>query len=555
MINVQKLANDAPLDTLIQYVASLPHAIIFDGHSNHHDSQYSLLTACPESIQVLQRTIHHRSNQPRSNQQEVLFQHLQGRPIFKPNEDPGPADPCEQGSVLKDPLLKDYTFEKVSQCQSSYQAARQYKNTLDAIYSHIQPFSESLTNGNSMPPHLPFIGGLMGYLSYDFGCAYNNIQRCASSAKDNKRQYKQPKHDLSINDPHINLNSHHSTMSLAEVGLYSWAIIEHHPSGQRLLIINKSLMSPTIRTWLNHWLSCIHTGEDKQSSCVHFSDTPFSLTSRFGQSIGFESYQDAFTKLKGYIQAGHCYQTNLTQRFSAQCKGPLAQAFIHIKQSAQSPFMGLFQGKNTTLLSLSPERFVKCHGRSVETKPIKGTCKRSKNPKEDQKLALDLQKSIKNQAENVMIVDLLRNDLAINCLPGSVKVPKLFALESFPNVHHLVSTIQGTLKPESTPLDLLFDAFPGGSITGAPKNRAMEIIDELETHPRGPYCGSLFYLSTDGNMDSNILIRSFVQQGQHLYCWAGGGIVSDSEVHSEYQESLDKVQLFIDTLESRYLAV
>lgn len=581
MINIQKLANNVPLDTLIQHIASLAHPIIFDGNPKHPDSQYSILTACPESIQVLQRSVQHPSKEQEPNQQKPLYQHLKGRPIFNLVKDNSTKvtvekDHTPKDSAPKDSAPKDYAFESLCEFQTSHKAAQQFKKALDDIYSDIRPFSEAqthfpeaeasypetqtpypeaLAHGNPKQPQLPFTGGLMGYLSYDFGCAYKDIRGSFSSAKDNQSPCNKSTQALFINqnsplatDP----NSPHSTISLAEVGLYSWAIIEHHTSRQRYLMINKDLISPSIRTWLNHWLSSIDKNEHRRDSSVNLETNRFSLTTKFCQGIGFESYQNAFSKLKDYIQAGDCYQTNLTQRFSAQCKGSLTQAFVQVKQSAQSPFMGLYKGKNATLLSLSPERFIQCQGPLVETKPIKGTCKRSKNIEEDQKLALTLQKSIKNQAENLMIVDLLRNDIAINCLPGSVKVPKLFALESFPNVHHLVSTILGTLKPERTPLDLLFDAFPGGSITGAPKNRAMEIINELETHPRGPYCGSLFHLSADGNMDSNILIRSFVQQGQHLYCWAGGGIVSDSEVNSEFQESLDKVQLFINALESCY---
>ncbi len=158
--------------------------------------------------------------------------------------------------------------------------------------------------------------------------------------------------------------------------------------------------------------------------------------------------------------------------------------------------------------------------------------------------------SLKDRAENLMIVDLLRNDIGRNCVPGSIHVDRLFELESYPTVHHLVSTITGELLPDRGASELLRDCFPGGSITGAPKRRAMEIIEELEPHTRQAYCGSLFYISADGRMDSNIAIRSLLRDGDHIHCWGGGGIVADSDWELEYQETWDKVGRFIEALET-----
>lgn len=184
----------------------------------------------------------------------------------------------------------------------------------------------------------------------------------------------------------------------------------------------------------------------------------------------------------------------------------------------------------------------------METKPIKGTRPRSDSPVIDQQNRESLMNSGKDQAENLMIVDLLRNDLGRTCVTGSIKVDKLFAIESFPNVHHMVSTVSGHLKPDTDNLTLLTNAFPGGSITGAPKHRAMEIIAELEAANRGFYCGSLIRVDVLGGMDSNILIRSLVAADGQISCWGGGGIVADSTCEQEFQEIRDKVGIFLSLL-------
>ena len=192
-------------------------------------------------------------------------------------------------------------------------------------------------------------------------------------------------------------------------------------------------------------------------------------------------------------------------------------------------------------MSLSPERFLKVSARHVETKPIKGTMPRYQDKIKDQESAKTLLNSTKDRAENLMIVDLLRNDLSRTCLPGTVKVPRLFALESFSNVHHLVSTVTGTLSEKYSSLDVFQHCFPGGSITGAPKIAAMKIIESLEPQRRSVYCGSIFYCDIFDNFDSNITIRTFFADKNQLYCYAGGGIVYDSDCDKEYDETWAKV--------------
>jgi para-aminobenzoate synthetase component 1 len=281
-----------------------------------------------------------------------------------------------------------------------------------------------------------------------------------------------------------------------------------------------------------------------------WSDKPFGLRDMFSSNTSKQDYINRFNRTQAYIQQGDCYQINLSQCFSAQYTGAPINAYTALSKACPTPFSGYMRNMHDThILSLSPERFISFDGHKLESKPIKGTRPRGKNAEEDAALAIELKNSPKDRAENLMIVDLLRNDLSKHAIAGSVKVPKLFDIEHYPNVHHLVSTVTAEIKPSSTPLTVLLDAFPGGSSTGAPKKRAMEIIDELEPVNRSFYCGSMGYISLTGKMDSNIMIRTLICQNGTIKCWGGGGIVADSEVESEYQESITKVKILLDTLE------
>lgn len=253
-------------------------------------------------------------------------------------------------------------------------------------------------------------------------------------------------------------------------------------------------------------------------------------------------YEQSFAKLKDYIYAGDCYQANLTQRFEAKSSLDTTdyfRLFLNTARASNANYCAFIcVDDDHQLISFSPEQFIECHDRQLQTKPIKGTVKNSDGLSET--LTAELL-SDKNKAENLMIVDLLRNDLSKVAELNSVITSKLFDIESFNNVHHLVSTIKATLKKEHTAIDAFNAAFPGGSITGAPKRRAMEIIEELEAHSRRFYCGSISYWDSERGFDSNILIRTIERINGSVYCWAGGGIVADSECDSEYQESIDKV--------------
>ncbi len=276
----------------------------------------------------------------------------------------------------------------------------------------------------------------------------------------------------------------------------------------------------------------------------------FQLNNPFTALMSKHDYQQAFNTVQDYLHSGDCYQVNLAQAFKAQCSGDSIDAFQRLLTLSQPPYAAFVSCPFGDILSLSPELFLQFGEEGlVLTRPIKGTRPRCEDAVEDLAQFNDLATHPKDHAENVMIVDLLRNDLGKHAAIGSVTVSKLFSVESFPQVHHLISDISCQLKHGTHPLDLLFDAFPGGSITGAPKKRAMEIIDELENCQRAIYCGSMGYLTVKGRGQWNIAIRTMLRVGDDIYAWAGGGIVADSECESEYQECFNKMGAMMRALE------
>ena len=261
-------------------------------------------------------------------------------------------------------------------------------------------------------------------------------------------------------------------------------------------------------------------------------------------------YLDAVARVIEYVYAGDIFQANLSQRLQAPLAGTPFELYRRLRQRNPAPFAAYLDFGDVVVASSSPERFLRVDdGRRVETRPIKGTRPRGVGPEHDAALALALAESDKDMAENVMIVDLLRNDLSRVCQPGTVRVPELFALEHYQTVHHLVSTVVGELAPGHDALDLLRAAFPGGSITGAPKVRAMQIIAELEPTQRAVYCGSIGYVSITGALDTSIVIRTYLVVGRDVYFQVGGGIVADSDPAQEYRETLDKARGLIAALE------
>lgn len=280
----------------------------------------------------------------------------------------------------------------------------------------------------------------------------------------------------------------------------------------------------------------------------------FALESAFKPEQTQQAYLASLSRIQAYLRAGDCYQVNLAQRFSTHFSGSTLSAWLGLQQAHPAPHSCYFQTDDgNSVFGVSPERFLSIRNRQVVAEPIKGSRPRGANPEEDGRLAAELRANPKDLAENLMIVDLLRNDLGLSCESGSIQASPLFELRQFSNVQHLVSTITGTLKADITPLEALFRAFPGGSITGAPKQRAMEIITELEPVARGAYCGSFFWMDDQENLDSNILIRTMQTDGDRIYCHGGGGIVFDSAPLAEYEESLFKVEKLMRALEERFL--
>ncbi|MES3006471.1 MAG: aminodeoxychorismate synthase component I [Pseudomonadota bacterium] len=322
----------------------------------------------------------------------------------------------------------------------------------------------------------------------------------------------------------------------SRIGIYSWAVVVDHQLARTLLFALPNC-APNTRQRV---LDCLQAQPGSLKS--------FKLHQPFTSNFTADGYKAAFDRIQDYIHAGDCYQVNLAQRFTSRYEGDPLSAYLHLRQHIHSPFSAYMQRDQGAVLSFSPERFVAVEEGRVLTQPIKGTRPRSDDAAQDRLLAAELQASDKDRAENLMIVDLLRNDLGSICVTGSVQVDKLFELQSFSNVHHLVSSISGTLSTEHSPLDLLRNSFPGGSITGAPKRRAMQIIAELEPDGRKVYCGAIGYIGFDGRMDSNITIRTLLCEAPDILCWGGGGIVADSVWSAEYQESYDKINNIINAL-------
>ncbi|MFL1453641.1 aminodeoxychorismate synthase component I [Marinobacter sp. GN3S48] len=326
---------------------------------------------------------------------------------------------------------------------------------------------------------------------------------------------------------------------LMHAGLYLWSASHNRASDSYYLWVHPDCPGK-IRRKLQDWL----TGDPASPDEGWRMPTPFTPTQSRDEFVA------SVAAVRQYIEAGDCYQANLSQEFKGRYSGNPWQAFRALSDANPTPYSAFIRTGRHSILSISPERFLEIRGKTVHTSPIKGTRPRGATPEQDAALADELRASEKDRAENLMIVDLLRNDLGVSAVTGTVAVDQLFALESYRNVHHLVSHIHATLKEHVSPIKALLDAFPGGSITGAPKIRAMEIIRELEPHWRGPYCGSVFYWGLNGVLDSNIAIRTLLCDNEGtIRCWGGGGIVADSDPQAEYEETLTKVRPLMEFLE------
>jgi para-aminobenzoate synthetase component 1 len=395
----------------------------------------------------------------------------------------------------------------------------------------------------------PFQGGAAGYLAYDWGRV---LERVPASRYD----------DLALLD--------------AVLGIYDWVIAWDHRASRAWLIstgipeADAAARSRRAEERAEAVRDRLRGSGPEQGT----SDARAKPGHRFGSGTGdapaypveggwwdrrldvrssftHAGYLEAVARVREYILAGDIFQTNLSQRFEAPLTETPWDLYGRMRIRNAAPFAAFFETPEVSVVSASPERFLRVDdtGR-VETRPIKGTMPRGFGPEHDGALGQALSESAKDRAENLMIVDLMRNDLSRVCTPGTVRVPELFALEHYATVHHLVSTVVGQLAPGHDALDLLRAAFPGGSITGAPKVRAMEIIAELEPSQRSVYCGSLGYYSVSGAFDTSIAIRTAIAPAGRgrVYFSAGGGIVADSDPEQEYRETLHKARGMIDAL-------
>lgn len=373
----------------------------------------------------------------------------------------------------------------------------------------------------------PFQGGVAGYLGYDWGAALERVARPPADG---------------------------ATPSMPDVqlALYDWVIAWDHLEEKAWLIStgigdagrSRSDERAAARaTWVRQRLAAA-------PPAIH--DAPAPAPTPPQSNFTRAEYEAAVARIRDYIERGDVYQVNLAQRFRAPFAGSALALYRRLRVRNPAPFACYLEIGRAAIAGISPERFLRLDAatRVAEARPIKGTRPRGATAQKDSALARELLASEKDRAENVMIVDLLRNDLGKVCRPGSVTVPKLFALETHPTVHHLVSTVTGVLRDDADGFDLLRAAFPGGSVTGAPKIRAMEIIAELEPAPRGVYCGAIGYISVSGAMDFNIPIRTIVLQNGAATFHAGAGIVWDSEPAAEYRETLAKARTLIEALTS-----
>jgi para-aminobenzoate synthetase component 1 len=384
----------------------------------------------------------------------------------------------------------------------------------------------------------PFQGGAAGFLSYDLGRCW---ERIPPPMRDEFR------------------------LPALAVGIYDWVLAWDHLQN-RAWIISQGYPEPgseprreRARRRIEEVRAALNRSPEQSESRFPIPHPEFSisdlapqfatpgpagLTSNFSR----DGYLAAIERAIEYVRAGDIFQVNLSQRLMvAQRESPL-DVYLRLRECNPAPFAGFFAHDDWAIASASPERFVRVAGGDVETRPIKGTRRRRPVPEADLFTRDELRESAKDQAENVMIVDLLRNDLSRVCRPGSIQVAGLCRVESYETVQHLVSEIHGQLRPGKTAWDLIPAVFPGGSITGAPKVRAMEIIAGLEPTARGPYCGSLFYVGFDGQADSSILIRTFILRHGFIQCPVGGGIVAQSDPVAEYAETWHKAEGMLGAL-------
>lgn len=381
---------------------------------------------------------------------------------------------------------------------------------------------QTYTVDSSCSP-VPFTGGAVGYFSYDL-CHF--IEKLPQNAVDD------------LNLPELYL------------GFYDAIVVFDHQENKTYIIstgfpeLDEDKRLRRARARIEELRNTVMLAPPP----IIAKETVATKTKKLKANFSHADYLEAVSKAREYICAGDIFQVNLSQRLEVDINIEPYELYKRLRAINPAPFANYFNFDEVSIVGASPERFLKLRGDWVETRPIKGTKPRGKTPKQDKALAASLKKSVKDRAENIMIVDLERNDIGRVCRYGTVKVKELAILETYPTVFHLTSTVVGQMREGMNAVDLLKATFPGGSITGAPKVRAMEIIDELEPTCRGVYTGSLGYMSFSGDMDLNIVIRTFIVKDNRAYFQVGGAIVYDSEPEAEYIETIDKGRALIRAL-------
>lgn len=406
--------------------------------------------------------------------------------------------------IVSDPSITLITKNNITKIKSKNRNITSTRNPFDLVKEEIKNININYAFNND----IPFQGGALGIWGYDL------IRYIEKIPKISENKLYCP--DMAI-------------------GIYLWSLIVDHKKEIVTLISNKDIKKRY------KWL--------KKHEKIK-SDN-FQILKSWKSNMTKEEYYYKFEKIQKHLKNGNCYQVNLSQRFQNKYIGNEFDAFLTLNKQNKAPFSSFIRLEKNCIISLSPERFISLKKHNIQTRPIKGSIKRIKNHNEDKKQIKLLKSSKKNLAENIMIVDLMRNDIGKIAIPGSIKVSKLCSVESFKSIHHMVSSIIGKLPKKYHALDLLKTCFPGGSITGAPKIASIKIIEKLEPQRRHTYCGSIGYISFCGTMDTNINIRSLLTENKNIYCWGGGGIIYDSLKKEEYKEIFYKLSKILPFLKKK----
>jgi len=450
---------------------------------------------------------------------------------------PAPADACARFLDLPLPLLLESALPVERIGRYSFLAADPW-DVLRCKGGAEDPFAtlaermarHPLAGHEGLPP---FQGGAAGYLGYDL-CHF--LERLPAARRD----------DLGL--PDLCLGLYDWTLAWDHAEARCWLFSTGLPAGGEA----RRTRAAERAAWVRRRLAGppVERRRPRRPEALPGAPTwPVADLHGVASTFARQAFLDAVARAREYVLAGDIFQVNLSQRLESAVADHPFDLYLRLRDRNAAPFAAYFDCGGAALVSASPERFLRLAGDAVETRPIKGTSARGVNPRHDAALGEALSESEKDRAENVMIVDLLRNDLSKVCRDGTVEVPELCRIERYATVHHLVSTVVGRLRDGLGPVDLLRATWPGGSITGAPKVRAMEIIAELEPTRRGPYTGSLGYLTFSGAMDTSIAIRTFVVKPGRAWFQVGAGIVADSDPEREHEETLQKARGLVAALD------